>query len=206
MNGYINVTMLIKTKRGLRPFTFDVEDSDPRPDAIAVAGFLNEQGGSPELEGIEQLVRDINEIDRLAAEAGYPNVPFTGTLGRKTAPLFQRINPYFQKCQMVYTLGVPTRLGWREAVETKVESIPNAFILRAAVRGILKLLDECNFCKRWFVPRREDQKYCSNKCREKAFRGSDEGKAKRAAYMKRYREGLRRRDRESLRVGRKRKA
>jgi hypothetical protein len=179
--------------------------SDDRSDAKGITGWLNYYREKPEYQYFDQLIRDMNEVDRLAAKAGYPEWPYKGFLSKKTAPYFERINPFFKRYPLAYALGAPTKSGWSESVEGKARDIHFAFILRAAKRGLLKLLDQCNFCKRWFVPRREDQKYCSNSCREKAFRGSDEGKAKRAAYMKRYREGLRRRDRESLLVSKKRK-
>jgi hypothetical protein len=189
-------------KRRLQPHVLDLEDSDDRSDAKAIASILNDLRKMPECVGFDELVRNISLIDGLAAGAGYPNWPFKGALHKKTAPLFERIRPYFEKHRLVYTLGFPTRTGWRESIEGKVRDIPFAFVLRGATRGLLRLLVQCSRCMRWFVSRRKDHKFCSIACREKAFRCSDEGKAKRAAYMKRYREGLRRRDRESLRVSR----
>lgn len=205
MNGYINVTMQLNIKRGLRVHLFDLEDSDDRSDADAIAGILNDCSGEPKYEGLSQLVKNMKEVERLAAESGYPSWPYKGFLRKKTDPLFERINPFFKKHRLVLSLESPSKFGWRECLLGKARDLPFSIIVWAAERGLLGLLSECNSCHRWFAARRVDHKYCSNSCREKTFRGSNEGKAKRAAYMKRYRAGLRRRDHESLRISKKRK-
>ena len=57
-------------------------------------------------------------------------------------------------------------------------------------------------CEKWFYARRTDQEYCGSPvCRQRVYaskKKSPEDKAKRAAYMRKYRKILRERDKPSL--------
>src|SRR5580700_4422524 len=101
--------------------------------------------------------------------------------------------------QLVVAFGEPRRDGW-SLVEVLLPSHPEEsgreayldglLVFNAAVHGYLRLVSQCDSCGHWFVRHREDHRYCSAECREKAFRGSDEGKIKRAKFMREYRARL----------------
>jgi hypothetical protein len=187
--------------RGLQK-PIELELSDARSDASEFAEILNDiRAKEPDSEVIK-LAKDLREIERLAAKAGFPKYPYKGWLRRKTDPLFKRISPIFDKVR--YELGWPSEWGWQETIAAKVKDIPLGFIIIAARQGFLRHIDECHLCGGWFLSRKRDHKFCSSECREKAFRKSDEGRAKRAAYMKRYREGLRRLEQNYLRDSKRR--
>ena len=52
----------------------------------------------------------------------------------------------------------------------------------------------CPNCRRWFFARRTDSKICSPRCQHSASRKTPEARAKRAAYMRKYRATVRKLD------------
>jgi hypothetical protein len=49
---------------------------------------------------------------------------------------------------------------------------------------------ECKTCHKWFMAAREKNRFCSTLCRVKWHAHTDEGKDKRAAYMRKHRADL----------------
>jgi len=60
---------------------------------------------------------------------------------------------------------------------------------RLAATGDIMKLRRCDFqrCQKWYVARLKRQRFCSAACRLRAYFGTEEGKKKRAAYMRNYR-------------------
>jgi len=56
--------------------------------------------------------------------------------------------------------------------------------------GFIDRVRLCPNCRRFFFALRTDSKLCSQRCRESAWRKTDEGRKARATYMKRYRKSL----------------
>jgi hypothetical protein len=87
-------------------------------------------------------------------------------------------------------------LSRRMHVGGRLEGVRSFFALQAiealSKDGSLRQIRQCQSCARWLFAKNRRQRFCSGPCREKAFRKSDEGKAKRAAYMSGYRERLKR--------------
>ena len=63
--------------------------------------------------------------------------------------------------------------------------------LRLAQRGLLNRIKQCKTCSRPMYAKHSNYRFCSSKCRENFFTQTDEHRAKKAAQMRRYREGLR---------------
>jgi len=189
---------------------------DEMADAKQVAAELNRGRGMPGFRQTEQLVRDLNEIDQIARNVEYPSsieAVYTGQLGEMAKRLRLRVDRFLGAVDFKVLLGMPSQYGWSAPYELSFKKrvnksrrhiyTPVGFILDAAFSGHLRSVAQCNICQTWFVMRKKDHRSCSNSCREKDFRSSDNGRAKRASYMRRYRAGLRRRDRENLRISRK---
>ena len=191
------------TKRRLQPHYIQLESSGAQRDACSLAEILNDERITSKFSEIFSLVRDLKEIERLAEVAGFPKRPYRGALLRKTAPIFERVEPLLQKGS--YILDRPTESGWQEAIHSRVKDSLFAIVLISAREGLLRRLAECRNCRRWFGTRKKNHLYCSSECRQKAFRKSERGKAKRAAYMRRYREGLRRLEKNYLRASKERR-
>lgn len=69
--------------------------------------------------------------------------------------------------------------------------------------GLLDRIRQCRCCGLWLFAKFKRQWYCSGTCREKAFRSSKEGRKKRAEYMSKYREKLKRLDEALIRTARR---
>ena len=59
-------------------------------------------------------------------------------------------------------------------------------ILDIAKVGYLGRLRRCLQCRKWLYARFRHQNFCSVKCQQKQYTGSEEWKAHRRAYMREY--------------------
>jgi hypothetical protein len=113
------------------------------------------------------------------------------------------VNAFMCEIQLVVALGAPQIGGW-ELVQHLSPKHPRAsgidsyvtgmFLFDAARNGEIRLLAQCTVCSQWFVRKRKDRRFCSGRCRIKAYHSTDEGKAKRTESMRKYRAGLKARD------------
>jgi hypothetical protein len=71
---------------------------------------------------------------------------------------------------------------------------------RLGQMGLLDRVRQCPTCGLWIFARFERERFCSSPCREKAFRGSAEGKRKRREYMRGYRARINRMDLNNLKA------
>lgn len=56
-----------------------------------------------------------------------------------------------------------------------------------AASGSLSSVRRCEKCRKWYAARRQDQRFCSLACRQEDYISSSHGRAKRTAYMRKYR-------------------
>jgi hypothetical protein len=175
--------------------------------AAAVASELNRCHGKPGFDRTEQLVRDFNELERLARKKGYPpsiDDYYLGKLGDRARELRLHIDEFLNPVQITVLVDAARKEGWNRRYDLRFkEDAPIGvydlvgFILDAAFSGQLTKVRECQnqTCRRkWFVAWKEDNQYCSQRCRQKYFRSTPAGRAKWAASMRRYRAALKRRD------------
>jgi hypothetical protein len=216
LEGNKSVIMIGPMQRRLRiKHHFQIEAPDTGfTAATEVAGLLNKERGGPGMDQIEGLISNINELEQIAKGAQYPRETLKeadeGKLGPRASELVESINFFFDAHQYNATLGNPTPEGWGQGFVFKIapkrkegcSQFFGAIILAAAHQGYLGLLRPCRACGLWFAAKRTVHRFCSGGCREKTFRGSTEGRSKRAAYMRGYRQRLRRRDAENLRISR----
>jgi hypothetical protein len=213
--------MQLRAKRRLHPRRlgfgpFGALDDSPE----GLVEYMNSRHGRPGFDRVERVVNAMNYLDRLAQSVEYTGrtcwAIAKGKFGREAQQQHRVVDQFEREYRVVVGLGAPRPQGWirlyRYFPDTYSRSskirktyVGGVFILEAAFQGFLRLLSQCPTCEKWLVLRRGHHRFCSGKCREKAFRDSDEGRAKRARYMRQYRERLNRRDAENLRVSRKAK-
>jgi len=99
------------------------------------------------------------------------------------------------------------RIPWRFDRSTQNWSELYPFLDIIVIRhlaedGRLRLIRECETCGRWFLAHRPSPKYRfhSNACRDKYWRKTPEGKAKRRDFMRGYRERLKKREEAKLKA------
>jgi len=200
-------------KRGLR-----IEDDGALFGPDKLAAFLKTLHNTPQIKQLERLVRDMNYISAFVRSAGNPrgNFLWMGALGGRRTPkeLLDRLSrsrDFFAKLHISLVPFQPDQHGWIASYATPSVSINAMAIVRtigfliwkAASDGTLRRVRECCRCNSWYAARRDDQKFCSSPCREKFFRTSDAGRAKRATYMRRYRANEKRANREYQRIAKK---
>jgi hypothetical protein len=181
--------------------------------AAVVAGELNRCHGRSGFDRTEQLVRDFNELERLARKKGYPSSIddiYLGRLGERAKELRLHIDKFLSAVELRVLLGMPGKDGWNRHYDFRPETDQQiyhlaGFILDAAFSGQLAKVTECQTCRKWFAAWKQDHQYCSERCRQKYFRSTPEGKAKWAASMRRYRAALKRRDMNRLKAAKRAK-
>jgi hypothetical protein len=188
-----------------------------------------ERDPDPEFEQIRELVRNLNALDGLVRQKGFPrttqdlldlgvdDVQMRKALqrqgfDRRAIPLVKKVRSAFASFKLAVRPVFPLENGWKfflvhpGARSHNPKSFLNmdlGWVHELAANGRLRMVRECTDCKKWYLARREDQRFCSSNCRERDYRVSDRGKAKRAAFMRGYRDRLKRRDEAIARLARK---
>ena len=75
-------------------------------------------------------------------------------------------------------------------------------IERLSEKGLLDRIRRCQICGRWLFAKHRRQRFCKDSCREKAFRKTPDGRAKRAKYMRKYRKDVKLREESALKAAR----
>jgi hypothetical protein len=215
--------------RGLRPYNIWPLVSSGKSAVGLLIRQLNASGRKRGVQEPRELVRNVNEVDRLIREKGYPNTRSTANLfdrpgnlkaglGKRgfdagTLRLLSEIQRGFSSFKLTLWPLVPEKRGWKFYCQNPWAGTPGnrralswvflAVICDLAVAGRLRRVRECDSCRRWFFGCKDEQRFCSDTCREKWWRATPAGKAKRAEYMRGYRGRLRRRDREILGICRR---
>jgi len=207
------------TKKGLRANPFFNEDGTINWRAVKIDNaqcmveVFQEDQNHARFHLIEGLLSKIQAFEQLAAELHYDREALQKLRSKKrreaALALEDEIHNFFMRVKIIATPGFPGPNGWSYG-STSNPGRPGSpdfkirlwgeFLYDAMMQGYARAIRRCGECRNWYRARRQDQKFCSDKCRERQLRGTTKGKAKRAAYMRRYRAGLRRRDRENLKA------
>jgi hypothetical protein len=176
---------------------------------------LNARTGR-EGEALRELVRDFNQIDEMARTRGVPNFRSVFEefslhpenqlrqqgFDEASVRRMRKIQAAFRSYRLIPLPAYRQKDGcwkfhWVQPWGTKpndrrlVQWMFLAVILDLATIGQLRRVRECAHDGRWFFARRDDRRFCPDRdCKEKHWRSSDEGKAKRAGYMRGYRRRL----------------
>jgi hypothetical protein len=199
--------MLSRPKRGLRSDHLGPLISFHRGMARHFVRALNAR--DPDVQAIREAVRKLNEIDRRIREKGYPGSESKvglfdnpGNLEielRKrgfddaTRRLLNEIQRELGDFKVTMWPAYPTRSGWKinwmisgfaPDSPKLVYWMNKALIHDLAAAGLLRSVRECDFCQDWYFARKGDQRFCKPYCRERYHRSTEEGKAKKAKYMR----------------------
>lgn len=187
-------------------------------DGFAVAGWLLLNGNTPEGRKLTKLIRDLQRLMSIWPNLSLlEDEPDDATLARQIAELKKMPRTYWARvrnlepnkltrsirAQFKELFEPPTFLGLtfdggRKRTVFRRFSIsryPRAQLIAESFDnlgklGLLDRIRQCRCCGRWLFAKFERQWFCSDGCREKAYRASPEGKKKRREFMRRYRANL----------------
>jgi hypothetical protein len=191
---------------------------------------LNATGEGPDVQAVREMVRNMNEVDRIVRSKGYLTVvnQRVGStvdelamnleaqldkhgFDKSVLELMTKIRATYEAFSLRLRPVFPMKHGWQFSWMNPWSGDPEqrglvawtflSIIHDFAQAGYLNRVRECKICGKWFFAYRESPRFqfCSDECREKHWRTSPQGKEKRAAFMRNYRSGLKRRKRENLR-------
>jgi hypothetical protein len=198
--------MPMATKRRLR---YEGSGLGPFPSlesAPSLVEYMNSRHGNPGFDRIEQVAGAMNELDRLVRSTGYADGTYSkiekGKFGKAAQQLSKVVAKFVDEYRVSVGVGAPRPHGWERLYmffadafgrksTIKQTYLGGVFVLDAAFQGLLRSISQCPCCQKWFAIRRRNQRFCSDGCREKEFRSSKAGQAKRAKYMREYRARLR---------------
>jgi hypothetical protein len=165
--------------------------------------------GGADAQALREVVRKLNEVDRRIREKRYPGSESKMRLFDKpenleielrnrgfddaTRKLLNEIQREFGEFKLTMWPAYPQKSGWKflwmipgiAPDSPKVVYWMNkALVHDLAAAGLLRSVRECDFCQDWYFARKKDHRFCKRYCRERHHRSSEEGKAKRAEYMR----------------------
>jgi hypothetical protein len=172
---------------------------------------LNDEGETSDLT--REMVRNMNEVDRAIERNGgtkfwnlYDSMQRPDRKQRKELlkngfdnSFIERMAAIQGECYKVDMRAMyPVKGKWRffwGLPETEprtggiVLQVCLAVIHDLAAKGLLRRVRECATCGRWFYAYRPGRRYrfCSVACRDKNWRQTPQGRARRAKYMRDYR-------------------
>ena len=219
-----------RTSRGLPTNTIWALLSTSPGAARLLLSQLNATGESADVQAVREMVRNMNEVDRIVRLKGYPSIvkERVGStidelamnleaqldkrgFDKSVLALMTKIRNTYESFNLKLRPVFPLKDGWHFSWMNPWSDDPEqrgliawtcfSIIHDFAHAGYLSRVRECKICGEWFFAHYDSFRFrfCSDECREKHWRATPQGKAKRAAFMRKYREGLKRRKREELR-------
>jgi hypothetical protein len=182
--------------------------------------FLNHYGSyGNAVRRVAQMISNIHEADAIARRSDYsidvkPKM-LPGERRYRLKQLLDSISRVAYQVRVSVDLWYPSKDGWHSGWKywnfsrkkgrdiTYLSTMQ--MVCSLAVSGLINKVRQCKHCKKWLFALRNHQLFCSASCREKNFRNQPHGRSRRAAYMRRYRAGLKRRDQENLKRVRERR-
>lgn len=177
---------------------------------------LNATEENADARAVREIVRVMNEIDRIMGFKGYFTIPVKRVRSaieeRARRDASKAVTVLMTKLQMLYRRfpirlepGLPRTHEWRFGLgKNKLTYAPEllcVLVIRdLAEDGRLTRVRECDICRRWFFAHCDSPKFrfCSDGCREKHWRSTPEGKRKRALFARKYRRKVKDGEREAL--------
>ena len=180
--------------------------------------WLNEMARTPAHESIEGLIRNIRRVRALLQPVSFPEwVKREMSTDSASADVWEKIHcineqlngykmwPRYTTFRKAFT-GQANR-GEKSASPLVMEWWPEGEFEARAAHQVLKLeeknllhrLVQCRTCDKWFFASRDWNKFCSQRCRVQYELHTENGRKRRAKYMREYRERLKRMDEERKR-------
>jgi hypothetical protein len=177
--------------------------------ALSLVDGLNEMEDRAKTERLGQLISDLIDLDRMAKQPEYLDEKGR-LLGSKPRALWEKLISQLGHVAWTPCLFPPTdRRGlsylWAPQASTDVDTSQyTGMIFNLAAQGLLAKVRRCRHCKKWLLASRGIHRFCSVNCRVAYYRQTTTGRTRNREYMRRYRAGLKRRDRENLKVSKTR--
>jgi|SRR5580700_8236805 hypothetical protein len=211
--------MKYNKKRGLRnSIAWPLLSAGPIATEFLIRQLNVGTGGAA--KALRELVRDFNQLEEIGRTHGFPDVNIFQKFSshpeaypgydESSVKLMKKLQATFKSYRLVPMPAYPQKDGWKfhwrhpwgtgSNTNRDFRWVFHAVIHDLAVAGRLRRVRECDFCHKWFFGRRDDQGFCSPSCREKDWRTSPRGRTKRAAYMRRYRQGQDRANKNALKA------
>jgi hypothetical protein len=163
--------------------------------------WLNLQDDSPEKNRVIGLLGRIQKAGKMTAVVdfdfafGDPSRDYSvarkmplDTLRRDYRKLLGEINELLSRYKCSPFIGCQVDrdawyVGWDPLDEPEQAAIVHLLI--SAQMGVIERIARCRTCRLWFFGRRRAS-FCSTKCRQASYRASENGKATKRNYMRRY--------------------
>jgi hypothetical protein len=206
------VTMNTYKKRGLHKLTAKVSkrllaeaNEAEREERELSVKWLNDNKGKPQYEKVVSLIGEIEKAREAtptiaslmhwaqAEASGHPTPTVSWNKIHLINSLLRKFKlyPRFVGRRKVGGHSNERRAHSRLIWEWWPERDSTAKVVHAIIRleeqGLWYSLRQCLPCGKWILTKRRRQRFCSAQCRETNFRSTDEGRKKRAAYMRTYR-------------------
>jgi hypothetical protein len=209
--------MTYARSRRLRKVHFNPFFGDPEATVESLLKQLNGASEDRVAIAVRQLVEDMNAVDQLVRSRPYPSwtrIEFEVSLDhamRKrgfepaVAERMKRIRKAYDRFGIELMPVFPRKAFWIFQRLSPVQLgrylpwISLATIHGLAAEGRLRQVRKCP-CGEWFYAYRPSEKYRfhDDSCRDKYYRHTPEGKARRCTYMRGYRSRLKKQDQANL--------
>jgi len=194
----------------------------PDDELKMLARMLNSRRGDSVTCSIRELFTVMKEFERAARriglsgdtvdfDAGAPYMQAQG-FSVSEAKRFQKIGRIFDESKFSLSPFFDEENGWQftwEPLETLTPAAEKLASYLAGIQalgaaGLLSFIRKCLLCGRWYVAVKEvQQRFCTPACRKKHYLTTEEGRRKRAAYMRRSRANERRLNENARRLAEK---
>jgi len=201
----MNVNRGLRTSRASLQKLREFESKDKeREERQMLVAWLNQNKGKAQYKRVVGLIAEIQEAREATPSITVLDWALADASGRPTPAVswkkIRRINSQLRGFKFWRRIIGRRKVGGHSKQRLALSRLiwewwpqrdEAARVVRAITRleeqGLWDSLSECSQCGKWLCKSRRRQRFCSPKCREKHFRSSDEGRRKRAAYMRSYR-------------------
>jgi hypothetical protein len=142
---------------------------------------------------ITKLVEDLLELDRLRSTRTKPvfsKDPKTGVM-RPDEAIFRRVQEINrQLCRYKSSPSIELDGNWWSLEHWPDHDPPQWWVVESALElardGQISRIRRCSDCQSWYFARFAHQRFCTARCRERAFRSSEEWKKHRREKARDY--------------------
>jgi hypothetical protein len=197
--------------RRLRKARFDPFFGDPEATVESLLKKLNDTSEDRAVVALRRLVEDMNAVEQMVRSRKFPDSPlfaFQFDLRRvlrewgfepAVAERMERIRSAYDGFGMELMPVFPRKPVWifQRLCPVRIDrALPGIFLATIhglAEEGRLSQVRKCEICGKWFYAYRRSENYRFDRtgCRDKYYRHTVKGKAKRRTYMRDYRSRLR---------------
>jgi hypothetical protein len=191
--------------------------------------WLNESAGTAAYDRVESLIRNIRQVRALLHPVSFPEFVkremstdgFSADIWEKINGINESLSSYkmwprytsFRTTVTAKTRTATPKLNEISSGPLLMEWWPDGEFETRAVHAVVRLeenhqldfLLRCRNCGKWFFASRSWHKFCAERCRSDHDSHTDDGRKRRARYMREYRKRLKRMDEEMKKASRRKR-